>query len=186
MPIDKATIEALNKHLFPDHQENNTYAVLDAAAVPNLELPKLLWRHRPENVCLYRGELAPDLAATAPYLIKLEKDHPFTELLLKDGWGNHWGIFAITPKASDLKTMRLHFRKFLMVTSPENKPLYFRYYDPRVLRVYLPTCNKEELNIVFGSILSFMLEDENPGTLLAFSPKDNGKFLQTQKIRVSQ
>ena len=61
---------------------------------------------------------------------------------------------------ADLRTMRNHFRKLLTVYDPNGKPLLFRYYDPRVLRVYLPTCNAEELATIFGPINSYLLEDE--------------------------
>lgn len=174
--------ESLEKHLF-SNPETNVYAVLDGASVPNL--PQVLWEMEPEHICLYRGKLEPDMAAAAPYLVNLLRGHPFTDWLLAEGWGKHWGFFAVTPGEADLKTMRTHFRRFLMVTGPDDKPLYFRYYDPRVLRVYLPTCNREELNFVFGPAVFFMLEDENPATLLAFSPKENGESLQTQKNKLS-
>jgi hypothetical protein len=36
-----------------------------------------------------------------------------------------------------------------------HKPcLLFRYYDPRVLRVYLPSCRPSELETVFGPVVS--------------------------------
>jgi hypothetical protein len=92
--------------------------------------------------------------------------------LIEKGWGNHWGIFAVAN--TELKTMRRHFRTFLMVYDPEGKPLYFRYYDPRVLRVYLPTCNLEETDAVFGPISGYMMEGENPETLLRFSRGSDG------------
>ena len=51
-----------------------------------------------------------------------------------------------------LEELRRHFRKFLKVEDPKGKSLIFRYYDPRVLRVYLPTCNAMELQTVFGPV----------------------------------
>ncbi|MFB0553032.1 MAG: DUF4123 domain-containing protein [Phycisphaerae bacterium] len=174
---EKVITQSLVKHLFSQF-ETNVYMVLDGASVP--ELPQLLWEHEPENICLYRGELEPDMAAVAPYLVKLEYDHPFTKLVCKQGWGNHWGIFAITPAEINIRDMRKHFRRFLMVYSPEDKLIYFRYYDPRVLRVYLPTCNSEEIKIVFGPVGSYITEDEDSSELLRFS-LDNGKLQKERK-----
>lgn len=37
--------------------------------------------------------------------------------------------------------------------------MLFRFYDPRVLRLYLPSCTTEELDRVFGSVERFILED---------------------------
>lgn len=176
MAEQKLITETIKKHLF-EQFDRNVYAVLDGASVP--DLPQTLWDLEPENICLYRGELAPDMAQVAPYLVRIEPNSPFTEWVLTKGWGNHWGLFAVTPEEADLRTMRLHFRKFLRVKGPDNKPLYFRYYDPRVLRVYLPTCNKEELKVIFGPILQYILEGEDPATILRCSTED--EKLRTQK-----
>lgn len=174
---EKVVTQSLVEHLF-SQPETNLYAVLDGASVP--ELPQLLWEHEPENICLYRGELEPDMAEVAPYLVKLEYDHPFTKLVCEQGWGKHWGIFVITPAEVDIRTMRQHFRRFLMVYDPDGKLIYFRYYDPRVLRVYLPTCNAEDTNIVFGPISCYMLEDDDSSVLLRLS--SDGEKVRAEKV----
>ncbi len=156
-------VQAVSQRLFAE-KEAQAFAVLDGASIPDLRMS--LHRHQPEHVCLYRGELAPDMAEVAPYLVRLELNSEFTNWVLTQGWGQHWGIFAIVP--ADMREMRQHFRRFLTVYDPNGKPLVFRYYDPRVLRVYLPTCNSEELTTVFGPVTSFILEDENPNTALRF------------------
>jgi hypothetical protein len=46
--------------------------------------------------------------------------------------------------------------------------MLFRYYDPRVLRSYLPTCTPEELAQVFGPIHSFVMESAE-GACIEFS-----------------
>lgn len=163
-----APLSNLKRHLFGD-AGTKLYAVLDGASVPGL-LPKL-HALQPEHVCLYRGELEPDLAECAPYLVHLQPDHEFTKWVLTNGWGKHWGIFAVTD--ADLKDLRKHFRTFLRVKSPEGKTLYFRYYDPRVLRVYLPTCNRGETEVIFGPVTSYLCEDEDPKGLLSFR-RENG------------
>ena len=52
---------------------------------------------------------------------------------------------------------------------PKNQRLIFRWYDPRVLRAYLPTCNTEELRTVFGNVNAFVVEGADPGTALQFA-----------------
>jgi len=178
---EKIIRQSLVKQLFLQ-PATNVYTVLDGASVP--DLPELLWEHEPEHVCLYRGELEPDMAAVAPYLVKLEYNHRFTKLICEEGWGKHWGIFAITSAEVDIRALRQHFRKFLMVYSPEDKLIYFRYYDPRVLRVYLPTCNADEIKIVFGPISAYVLEDEDPSVLLRFL--SDGKKAQTEKVTLTE
>jgi hypothetical protein len=61
-----------------------------------------------------------------------------------------------------------HLRTFLITHDEEGKPLYFHFFDPRVLRVYLPTCNAEEVSKVFGPVISYSLEGEESNTALRF------------------
>ena len=177
---EKVITQSLIKYLF-SHPETNVYTVLDGASVP--ELPQLLWEKEPENICLYRGKLEPDMATVAPYLVKLDYEHPFTKLVCEKGWGKHWGIFVITPLEVDIRMLRNHFRRFLMVYDPDGKLIYFRYYDPRVLRVYLPTCNAEEIKIVFGPVGNYITEEEDPSNLLHFT--SDGKKVRAEKYCLS-
>lgn len=161
--ITEEMIGAVGERLFAA-EEVNLFAVLDGASVPGL-LDKL-YALAPNFCCLYRGELAPDMAEVAPYLVQLEPGSEFTGWVIEQGWGNHWGIFAASP--GDIRAMRRHFRTFLIVYDESARPLRFRYYDPRVLRAYLPTCNAKELATVFGPVTAYLLEDADPMTLLRF------------------
>jgi len=51
----------------------------------------------------------------------------------------------------------------LVVKDERGNRLVFRYYDPRVLRVYLPTCSPSELRTVFGPIECFWAEGPKSG-----------------------
>ena len=119
-----------------------------------------LYGLQPEFACLYRGELAPDMAEVAPYLVRLEPATEFADWVVSGGWGKHWGVFALAH--ATLREMRHHFRAFLTVYDPEGKPLLFRYYDPRVLRVYLPTCDARELETVFGPVAATFSKAKTP------------------------
>lgn len=163
---DEALIRLLRDQLFGD-AEAQVYALLDGASVP--DLPQRLWELEPEHMCLYSGELEPDIAEVAPYLVRLEPDHACIAWVLERGWGSHWGIFVLVGPEPDLRDVRRHFRRFTMVCDPDGNVLYFRYYDPRVLRVYLPLCNAEEMDAVFGPVTAFLLEDEDPNVLLRFT-----------------
>jgi hypothetical protein len=169
----KPSIEALRELLFAA-EDQSVYAVLDGASVPDL-LGKL-HAAKEEWASLYRGELEPDLAEVAPYLVKLRPKSPLTDWILAEGWGNHWGIFAVTPVG--LEALRRHFRKFLRVRDHADEILYFRYYDPRVLRVYLPTCRRNEIKIVYGPVQQYIAEDARPDRALVF-PHDAVKINAT-------
>jgi len=141
------------------------FAILDGASAPNLV--KHLYEHEPEYCCLYRGELQPDMATVAPYLVRLEAEDKFTDLVLTEGWGVHWGIFFVTP--ANLRTLRDHFRSFHTVELPDQRTVLFRYYDPRVLRNFLPVCNAAELATFFGPVQKFVVEGETPESGIKFS-----------------
>ena len=171
-------IQAVSSHLFTS-VGTSVFAVMDGASVPNLL--SNLYQHEPEFVCLYRGELEPDMAEVAPYLIRLDQPSEFTNWVIGRGWGNHWGIFAVSQ--ADIRIMRHHFRTFLMVYDSDNKPIYFRYYDPRVLRVYLPTCNTEELRMVFGPVEYYLFENDD--TNIALRYRMSSGVLQPEKLRLA-
>ena len=155
--------EAIYAHLF-DGETGEVYTVLDGASVP--DLPQHLAEFQPEHECLFAGALEPDMAEVAPYLVHLNREADFTRWVIEQGWGNHWGIFARSE--AGLRAMRRHFRSFLKVEDQHGKSLIFRYYDPRVLRLYLPTCNEQELTTVFGPVAYYMLEDADARQLLRY------------------
>ena len=177
--MKSATIDqAILQQLFAIPQ-TAVYTILDGASVP--QLPQTLARLEVESECLFRGELDPELAEVVPYLAAVPFDHSFTDWLLQEGWGQHWGIFAVSR--TDFRTLRMHLRTFLKVYGPDLQPLYFRYYDPRVLRVYLPTCSAEELETVFGPVLYYLMEGETPQTLVKFSVVDGA--CQSEQIALA-
>ena len=158
--IDQRTVQAVKQQLFSGEGQA-VFAILDGASIP--DLPANLAQFNPEHVCLYRGELEPDMAEVAPYLALLERDAPFTKWMLSSGWGEHWGIFGATQ--ADLPALRRHFRSFLTLIDDAGRTLFFRFYDPRVWREYLGTCNEEELLKFFGPVSIYHHEAEE-GTML--------------------
>ena len=171
-------MESPASYLFAE-QNANVYAILDGASIDDL-LDKL-YQYQPEFICLYRGDLEPDIAEVAPYLVRLDRESAFTDWLLDRGWGNHWGIFAIARE--DLTAMRKHFRRFLRVYDSQGRPMLFRYYDPRVLRAYLPTCNNEELATVFGPVINYASEGESPDKLVFFQYSGGALGANTKTLR---
>jgi hypothetical protein len=175
---DEPPAGTLRAELFAD-PELNVYAVLDGASAP--DLLDHLYGDRPEFYCLFRGELEPDMAEVAPYLVQLAGDAPFTQWLLGEGWGKHWGIFAAS--AEEVVPVRHHFRALVSVYDETGKPLLFRFYDPRVMRTFLPTCNAGELAEVFGPVAAYRMEAEDPAVLLSFRNEDG--TLETRELALA-
>ena len=152
------TTEAFRNAIFADDGENS-YAIVDGAACK--ELLQAIDEHKPEYFCLYEGDLQPDLEACAPHLTTLVPGHPFTEWLLAELPGKPWGVIVRSPEK--LRPLRKHFRSFLIVKNEQGQDLYFRYYDPRVIRIFLPTCNDEQLTKFFGPVSTYISESEQGG-----------------------
>ncbi len=151
------------------------FAVLDGASVP--DLPTRLYEAQIPNHCLFTGDLDPNLAYVAPYLVYLPPDIQFTEWVLEEGFGAHWGIFAHS-RASMIE-MRKHFRSLLNVYDENANSLTFRFYDPRVISKFLPTCTAEELATFFGKVDTFFAEDDVGENLLSFQ-MENCVLKQTE------
>lgn len=114
---------------------------------------------------LYDGAGGEELAPFGPYLVQLPKDPYILHGWLRDCWGNSHGIHLASD--ADLPHLRTHFRKFLIVQLDARKA-YFRFYDPRVLRVFLPQCTFAEWIQFFGPIDSFFVESHDGSELLKF------------------
>jgi hypothetical protein len=141
--------------LWPDGEQSRlgVWAILDCARDPKIYLALL--ESRLEFRCLYSGKLPWALEMVAPQLVELLPDHRLTARLLDDGWGRAWGVFL---RLDDPSTLRHHLRRFLQVRDETGRRLLFRYYDPRVLRTYLPTCTAEELALIFGPVDGWIAE----------------------------
>jgi hypothetical protein len=165
------------KALWPDGLPSRVgvWAILDAAR--DQRIFSAVDRTYQDKCCLYAGDLPWQLQMAAPYLVHLEPEDRFTNYLIDNGWGNSWGVFLRTE--TSLKNLRNHLRGFLRVRDEAGRRLIFRYYDPRVLRVYLPTCVRSELHTVFGPILQFLTEARDPAWITEFS-FDGSKLEQTQ------
>jgi hypothetical protein len=122
------------------------YAVLDCARDPAVQ--DLVTRCYREKSCLFAGRLDPELERAAPFLLEVHAKDSVTDDLLLRGWADAWGILIRTE--SSFQQLRRHLRTLLRVRTEDGRALLFRFYDPRTLTAYLPTCRADELGLVFG------------------------------------
>jgi hypothetical protein len=168
--MDHPSFDRLMAALFPPPPEGggpapSVYAVLDGAR--DERIYRAVYDSRLEYECLFAGDLSYELALAAPYLVKLDARAAFTRWLLEEGWGKSFGIFAWTR--ADTETLRRHCRRLLQIKDEAGRRLFFRYYDPRVLRLYLPTCTAAELREVLGP-LGRLLAEGPDGQVIAYEP----------------
>lgn len=152
-----AAAEAL-AHLRAEAALEPLYAVLDAAR--GERILELLREAVEPHRSLYEGAPGEPLENVAPYLVgPLAPDSRLLERLVEEGWGKRWGIYCIGRKP--FKEVRRHLRRFLVVEIDDTgERVYFRFYDPRVLERFLPTCVPRQEEELFGDLLAFLVEGE--------------------------
>ena len=133
---------------------SDLFAIVDTAR--DKKLYDLVAAER-EQQCLFAGELDPVLARASPYLVRLgEEGSALMEAWRSEGWGQAWGMLLSSPRP--FKEVRGHFRRFLQTRLPDGALVLFRFYDPRVWRTYLPTCEGEELAGWFAAVDEYRVE----------------------------
>jgi hypothetical protein len=154
---------------------HSVWAILDCAR--DERIYPALRKSQLDYLCLFGGRLHHQVEAAAPHIIELSPDYKFTPMLIEMAWGQSWGVFL---RVNDATNLRAHLRRFLRVRDESGRILMFRYYDPRVLRVYLPTCRTDELRTVFGPISSYAVEAEDAAGLIEF--EFDGSRLHERRI----
>lgn len=155
-PRTEALTAARNEALAALNKEEKLFAILDGARDRRVRV--LLNVCQEQSQSLYDGLKGDTLADVAPYLVQLEKDSELLKFLVNETWGESWGIFLIG--ARPFVEVRRRLRRSLMVRDEESeKKLYFRFYDPRVMRIFWPAATVRQKSEMTGSEISaFLLE----------------------------
>ena len=133
--------DALCAPLFdqPGDMPLHTYAILDAAKIPNL--PEALETSGLAHQCLFKGVAFDDLKDVAPWIVKLEDGNTFTRNLFtrSDALWHHWdaepGIYLRSDATLD--ELWTHFRRFTKVRDDTDALMFFRFWDPATAQIYL-------------------------------------------------
>lgn len=127
--------------------ERPLFGVLDAAR--SERVVTLLDEAVDDSRSLYEGPQGDALADCAPHLVRFEPGSGLLRRVVEEGFGLGWGVFLTSPEP--LRVVRRHLRRFLMVRAePTLERYYFRFYDPRVLRDFLPIATARQRGNLFG------------------------------------
>jgi len=146
------------------------YVIIDACQ--DYELVGLLrnkFHKSPKS--LFEGEAAGGMAEVAPYVIPVELSGEFLDLWAAR-WGGNTGV--LFSSAAELETLHKHLRKIFIVEDDSGQEFFFRYYDPRVLRAYLPTCTGDEIRQFCGPVTSWCVEGEDTAAAVIYQPDTEG------------
>lgn len=139
------------------------FALLDAARDPAV-LPTLLASDAVWD-SLFEGDAAFDLADVSPYLVELPVGAPLLDVLVRAGFGRSWGVYLTS--GATFAELRAHLAPWTRVQDPAGgpEPVFFRFYDPRVLGPFLSSLTAEECAQFYGPVRRFFFEAAEGGAL---------------------
>jgi hypothetical protein len=142
---------------------SRVYLLLDPARDPRIHDAITTFGTRYH--CIF-GDVPPVLARVAPHLVAVGDDTPIVGMFAGEGRNRSWGVMLRSEASID--ELATHLYGLVRARLPDGHDVLFRFYDPRVLRAYLPTCTLQELAQVFGPIESFLVE-QGDGQWLTYS-----------------
>jgi pSer/pThr/pTyr-binding forkhead associated (FHA) protein len=145
------------------------YALVDGAQAFKLAFAARLMGH--DLYTLFSGELAETVAHVGPCLVVIGERSAFVRKWVEE-MGSHAGV--LFESTTELNSVCAHLRNVFVATDEEGQEYFFRFYDPRVLRTFLPTCRKEELREFFGPIDRWIAESADGAAFTAFTLEQSG------------
>ncbi|GGC33228.1 hypothetical protein GCM10011371_20830 [Novosphingobium marinum] len=147
------------------------YAIIDCAQDPRLGQ---LVRSCRAHMCLYKGDLDPQIADVAPYLVVIDPNEPLLATWQEHGKGGNWGLMLLSSLS--LEDLQKHFRKFMQAKLPDGTVSLFRFYDPRVFNSFIRSATDEERKPWFKGIRQYSVEAEDGAGHFDYKWKE-GKLL---------
>lgn len=134
----------------------------------------------PEFDCLFAGEKGERLDHVAPHLFACDPLGIIAHSALSGLEPGDVGL--LLESGVEFTLLRKHLRRFLFVLRErDRRRVYFRYYDPKVLRAFLPVCTPDELRRFFGPITAIHCQGEAAGEVVSFRLED-GKLKTAQHV----
>lgn len=144
------------------------YAVIDCGRDPMI-IPPMIEAMAASSECLFRGKARENLGDQAPWAVAVDPNEDLLDWLVEDGFGRRWASFAVSPLG--IRDFVSHLRRFTMVEDEAGTLHYFRFYDPQVLRQYLPAFDPDQTARFFRGVDAWLVENSlRFDELLEFTP----------------
>ena len=158
-------------------RDDQLYGVVDSARDARLA-SFVFTQYMDERRWLFEDQAAEHMRDVAPYLVPIafRERYPYRRSEYLDLWAERLGTSAgiMLLSGADAGPLQRHLRRIFQVGDEEGNRFFFRFYDPRVLRVYLPTCTPAGARQFCGPIRKIVVESEEPGGLLVCTASRGG------------
>lgn len=105
--------------------------------------------------CLFSEEhITDDIKAVSPFLVKIKHLDECLNWCLREGLHRHWITFFASDQGH-VSELCLHFKRYSIAHTPDNKRYFFRFYDPRVLPSYVASQSQGERADFFRACRAF-------------------------------
>ncbi|HEX8450766.1 MAG TPA: DUF4123 domain-containing protein [Longimicrobium sp.] len=151
--MTQAVVDAAQLRRYVDAGE--LYAIVDAC--DRADVPPMAWERGARAASLFAGTEDAALWALAPYLFAADAE--LLEWIAETRAEDAWGVFVMAD--CGLEALASHLRELLVVRSPDGERMRFRFYDPRVLRGHLESCDADALRGFFGPARAFGVAEED-------------------------
>ncbi|HEX9513134.1 MAG TPA: DUF4123 domain-containing protein [Puia sp.] len=127
------------------------YLIYDTAlnAVPTL---LILQKYFEVNQSLFKDTKDEALIDVAPWVFQVDND---LGKKLIDETDLSMQFTLLVESNADINALSAHLRKFIYQTI-DGREYFFRFYDSRVLKKFLPTCDKDQVLEFFGPVMQFI------------------------------
>lgn len=132
------------------------WAIVDASRGD--AVVKLLRSSMDAGRSLYEGLQGDVLVDVAPHLVHFSPDSRLLDALVVEGWSAGFALYI--ESGEDERTLRRHFRRFLVVQAEGIGPrTYFRFYDPMVFAPFWDMATPRQRADLSRGIDAFWIPD---------------------------
>lgn len=160
--------------------KESLYVVIDACQAPELIS---MSRHNlsQQTRMLFKGIAAslPEVETFAPFFIPVDLRSNFLE-----NWSTYAGKNAgiLFASSAEPRIVFRHLRNIFIVKDEAGQEHFFRFYDPRVARAFIPSCTEVEVVEFFGPITTFWIDSEMPHVVERWSHSHGRPYLESFPI----
>lgn len=152
-----------------------TFLIFDPSINESYAL-MILQKYFAQNQSLFKGTKDEVLENVSPWIFRIENN--FSEVINNESGLSLVGSVFIECD-SGMEAIVRHLQQFIYQVI-NGREYFFRFWDGRVLKKFLPTCSPVQLKEIFGPLKIFATDSESPEHVAEFL-YENG-FLITRKI----